>query len=48
MSREQALIEIQRYLLEIKQQWFKYDEGNSLSNNQGMCPVGNHHAKQIR
>ena len=48
MSRDQALAEIQRYLLEIEQQWLEYDEGNSPSNNQGMCPVGDHHAEQIR
>ena len=40
MSMDQALAEIQRYLLEIEQQWLKYDEGNSPSNNWGMCPVG--------
>ena len=33
MSRDQALAEIQRYLLEIEQQWLEYDEGNSPSNN---------------
>ena len=48
MSRDQALAEIQRYLLEIEQQWLEYDEGNSPSNNRGMCPVGDHHAEQIR
>ena len=46
MSRDQALAEIQRYLLEIEQQWLEYDEGNSPSNNQGMRPVGDHHAEQ--
>ena len=48
MSRDQALAEIQRYLLEIEQQWLEYDEGTSPSDNWGMCPVGNHHAKQFR
>ena len=48
MSRDQALTEIQRYLLEIEQQWLEYDEGTSPSDNRGMCPVGNHHAKQFR
>ena len=33
MSRDQALAEIQRYLLEIEQQWLEYDKGNSPSNN---------------
>ena len=28
MSRDQALTEIQRYPLEIEQQWLEYDEGN--------------------
>ena len=48
MSRDQALVEIQRYLLEIEQQWLEYDEGNSTSNNRGMRLVGDHHAEQIR
>ena len=48
MSRDQALAEIQRYLLKIEQQWLKYDEGNSPSNNRGMRPVGDHHAEQIK
>ena len=48
MSRDQALAKIQKYLLEIEQQWLKYDKGTSPSDNQGMCPVGNHHAKQFR
>ena len=33
MSRDQALAEIQRYLLKIEQQWLEYDESNSPSNN---------------
>ena len=48
MSRDQALAKIQRYLLKIEQQWLKYDEGTSPSDNWGMHPVGNHHAKQFR
>ena len=49
MSRDwQVLAEIQRYLLEIEKQWLEYDEGNSPSNNQDMCPVGDHHTEQIR
>ena len=48
MSRDQVLAEIQRYLLKIEQQWLKYNEGNSPSNNQGMHPVGDHHTEQIR
>ena len=48
MSRDQALAEIQRYLLKIEQQWLEYDEGNSPSNNRGMHLVGDHHAEQIR
>ena len=48
MSRDQALTEIQRYLLEIEQQWLEYDEGTSPSDNRGMRPVGNHHTAQFR
>ena len=48
MSRDQVLTKIQRYLLEIEQQWLKYDEGNSPCNNRGMHLVGNHHAEQFR
>ena len=33
MSRDQVLAKIQRYLLEIEQQWLEYDKGNSPSNN---------------
>ena len=48
MSRNQVLAKIQRYLLEIEQQWLEYDEGTSPSDNWGMHLVGNHHAEQIR